>query len=1099
MFFNIKMSLAGLVLATTAMSAAHAQDFNIPGDSLSSALNEFTTQSGITLIASSAELRGLKTPGVKGNLSPEDALTKLLRGTGFIYSRDGAGVLVIVKQKSSSIDISPIQLAQAASPQRAAVETVTVTSSKLGGGDVQSIPISITALSQEQLTASQTNGGPDLIKQVPNMTFTKTNFAGYSIQLRGIGTQAISVTTDPAVAVAFNDQPFIRNHFFEQEFFDVAQVQVLRGPQGTLYGRNATAGVVNITSAKPTDQFEAMASAELGNYKQRRFEGMLNLPIVDDRLALRLAGEWTKRDGYTFNRPTNENVDGRNLWSGRATLGVKPTPNLNVNLVWEHFSEDDNRLRSAKQLCTTDPTPESVGGVATQSIQSGWQVFNGLHPYLSQGCKMGSLYGDEAFGVPDPYSLPYFAVVDYQLGNLPYTRNRQSTNLREIDSELTPKYKAKNDTVQLNMVYKLTPQLTFTSDTGYNNDSLYSTQDYNRFASNSGVFRFPSSAQGGTANGILRFNPASGNIDTLCDPQLGCSDKLLAMDLTQQQSWQANQEFRLSSSFSGPFNFSVGGNFMHYETMENYYVFINSMTLFAWQFSGDGRPHPQWVDGVSSNAECLGRYGGFEYKNPYGTGGQPTVNSCVYIDPNPISSLEGNGHNYFRSQNPYVLNSYAAFGEAYYDVSPDLKFTGGLRWTKDQKHFANIPSQLLNNGAGYPSLPPVDQQWDAITGRAAINWTPKLSFTDQTLVFGSYAHGYKAGGANPPGPVLPAFATGDKNPVHPLTFEPEYIDAFELGTKNTLFDGSLTLNSSVFYYNYKGYQISEIVDRTAINLNFDAKVKGAEIEATWEPLPGLRFNASGGYQEARANKGESAIDLMDRTAGNPDWMIVRPFPTQASNCILPTSVVIALLEQGNFSRPTFTNYAQGNSVLSCSHAYTDLTDPVTQLPYRAPTPGNPLIGAGSTGKSGGPTTIPAGYQGFNPLDAPNGGAGFSKDLSRHTLPNAPPFTLSAGAQYSMPITDNWAGTLRTDFYWQDDSWARIFNDNPYDRIRSYTNLNLTMILTNQDGWQVMGYIKNVLDTTAITGAFLNSDDSNLTTNIFLTDPRLIGLRVTKNW
>ena len=64
------------------------------------------------------------------------------------------------------------------------------------------------------------------------MTFTKTNFSGYNIQIRGIGTQAISVTTDPAVAVAFNDIPFIRNHFFEQEFYDVSSAQVLRGPQG---------------------------------------------------------------------------------------------------------------------------------------------------------------------------------------------------------------------------------------------------------------------------------------------------------------------------------------------------------------------------------------------------------------------------------------------------------------------------------------------------------------------------------------------------------------------------------------------------------------------------------------------------------------------------------------------------------------------------------------------------------------------------------------------------------------------------------------------------------------------------------------------------
>src|SRR6185437_7219507 len=114
-----------------------------------------------------------------------------------IHREEGA-IAIIRQQQSAEPEITPIQMAQAA-PARAAVETVTVTSSKLGGADVQSIPIAITALSQEQLTATQTAGDPDLVKQVPNLTFTKTNFSGYSINIRGIGTQAISVTTDPAV------------------------------------------------------------------------------------------------------------------------------------------------------------------------------------------------------------------------------------------------------------------------------------------------------------------------------------------------------------------------------------------------------------------------------------------------------------------------------------------------------------------------------------------------------------------------------------------------------------------------------------------------------------------------------------------------------------------------------------------------------------------------------------------------------------------------------------------------------------------------------------------------------------------------------------
>ena len=328
-------------------------------------------------------------------------------------------------------------------------------------------------------------------------------------------------------------------------------------------------------------------------------------------------------------------------------------------------------------------------------------------------------------------------------------------------------------------------------------------------------------------------------------------------------------------------------------------MFINTLTLLPVQessdFYADLRP---WIPGVTDDHQCLqAQYGGFRYPDIQ----QQSVGAigrCVYIDPNPIGSLNNEGHNYFLSQNPYTLNSYAAFGEAYYNIANDLKLTAGLRWTDDRKHFIDIPSELDVNGYGYPSTGVVNQQWGQWTGRFAANWTPKLDFTDQTLIYASYAHGYKAGGANPPGAVLLVFnsVSDVTNPVHPPTFKPEFIDAFELGSKNTLLDGALTLNGDIFYYNYEQYQISEIVDRSAINLNFDAHVKGAEIESAWEPVPGLRFNFAGGWEDTALAKGSQAVDLMDRTAGNPDWIVVKPFPTQASNCILPVYVVLAYLE-----------------------------------------------------------------------------------------------------------------------------------------------------------------------------------------------------------
>ncbi|HUJ04258.1 MAG TPA: TonB-dependent receptor, partial [Rhizomicrobium sp.] len=274
-------ALAGASLVVLA-GGAWAAEFNIPGGDLKNALDAYSVQTGVSLIVSGDVVRGVRTRGAQGELTADAALSRILAGTGLVMHRHPSGAIAVVHEAPQPSAPRNIEIADAAPAHAAAsVETVVVTSSKIKG-DIQTVPIAITALSQEQLTSRQIAGGPDLVKEVPNLTFTKTNFSGYSITIRGIGTQAISVTTDPAVAVAFNDTPFIRNHFFEQEFFDVGQVEVLRGPQGTLYGRNATAGVVNVVSAKPTDQFEAMLSADWGNYSNRRYEGMINLPIVGD-------------------------------------------------------------------------------------------------------------------------------------------------------------------------------------------------------------------------------------------------------------------------------------------------------------------------------------------------------------------------------------------------------------------------------------------------------------------------------------------------------------------------------------------------------------------------------------------------------------------------------------------------------------------------------------------------------------------------------------------------------------------------------------------------------------------------------------------------
>jgi outer membrane receptor protein involved in Fe transport len=1085
-----------LLLATNA--SAEETKFNIAAQPLVDGLNEFAKQSGRPVMFTPDVADAKVTHGVADVSDPEKALNLVLADTGLTWRRSGDTYLIVRASDPQSGS------AAGDGADAGTVQALIVTAQKREE-NIQDVPIAMSAFSQEDLTRSQVAGGPDLMTQVPNFTFTKTNFTGYSIQIRGIGTQAISATTDPAVAVAFNNTPFTRNRFFEQEFYDLERVEVLRGPQGTLYGRNATAGVVNIISAKPSFHYQARLSADVSNYNSSRFEGMINLPLVDNKVALRIAGAWTKRDGYDTNQITGNRIDGRDLWSTRVSLRFAPTDKINANLIWEHFQEDDDRLRSGKQLCHRDVVTH-VGDVPVdfyQVVPDYGQLGGGIarvQTLFSQGCNPASLYSPDSFQVPNGLAVPYYSQL---LGfrQDAYASATQSRDLRVIESTVDPKYRAKNDTVELQVGVDLSDSLTLTSETAWASDFIFSTQDFNRFNTAPGAW-------GQYDPNVLfysqTFKPLPNGNAEFCDPQIGCADRLVAMDLSTAKSHHFSQEFRLASDFDGRFNFSLGANFLRYDTEDKYYVFINSLTISAANSSFNlGTPEP-YTSGVTDNRGCLQAGPRLpDFNRIY------DIFNCTYIDPNPVENLNDLGHNYFLSKNPYKLISYAVFGEAYYNLTEALKVTAGLRWTVDKKEAPRIPSWVLGPDAlGYAVTEVVDQEWREPTGRLAVDWKPDLSFTDQTLLYASYAHGYKAGGANPPtyGIVMYCSTCGNNLAVqdrfsqisstHPKTFDPEFVNAFEVGAKNTLLDGRMTLNLAGFYYDYTGYQISQIVDRSAVNSNFDATVWGLEVEADWRPLENLRLGFKGGYENTKVADGEHAIDTMDRTAGHPGWTIVRPFPTFPSSCILPTALYLPPGGSIFGTQLWGLGSPNGGGNGGCELAYVLGLDPGTERPY-GDWNGTAADASGAMFFWSDPTQ----YPGFDPNQPDiNNGEGFFKDLSGNELPNAPHFTATITADYTLPLPSDWLMTLHTDLYYQSEAWTRIFNTPGYDKLKAYNNVNLAAIFTNEDaGWKIMAYIKNVMDRTNITGAFLNSDDTGLTTNVFLNEPRLYGLRVTKEW
>lgn len=951
--------------------------------------------------------------------------------------------------------------------------TITVTAQKKVE-NIQKVPIAITAFGGEDLNDRKIETGGDLVTATPNVSFTKTNFASYNFQIRGIGTQALSVTTDPAVAVSFNSTPMIRNRLFEQEYFDVDRVEVLRGPQGTLYGRNATAGVVNMIPNLPNfDGFESWIKGELGNYDSRRFSGMINVPI-SEQLAFRAAGAWTDRSGYDYNEVTRKDVNGRDLWSGRLSLAWKPSERVNANIVWEHFDEDDDRSRTGKQLCHRDPGPESVDGMTPS-------VFD--RNYFSQACRDGSLYDDDAFGVPNGGSLPQVLALGVVPGVVGGTRDgqvvyaitpgvdpfaglRQSRDLRRIATTFDPIFKAKNDVVQINLDFDVSDTLKFISQSLYTRDRYYSSQDYNRFQSNP-VFN---------ATDDLGINDQDGNFvpvynqlpnGVFCDPQLGCSDRLLSADLSQSYSTQWSQEFRLQSSYDGPFNFSLGGNYLHYKVDESYYVFSNAFTLIAnnfFSFRNDLSTPPDLCP-PGQTAPPEGRLAG-----------------CVYVDPNPLSRINGDGHNYFRSRNVAETKSAAVFGEGYWQLSDTLKLTTGLRYTDDRKITTPYPSQLLLTpgvqggglvNSGYPSLPDIHQKWGEWTGRVVLDWTPQLSFTDSTLFYASASRGYKAGGTNSPGigadPRYLEFTQRDPQ------FKPEYVNALEFGTKNVMAGGKFVFNATLFYNDYKDYQISQIQDRATLNENYDAKTWGAELEMIWKPTTAFQLSGNVGLLGTRLDSGQHSIDVMNRTQGNPDWVVVRPWIQQASNCIAPRALVSRLLQEA------YANWGFMN-VANILNSFCTTNYPLAPGGF---TPG------GSWGDAFGFFYDPR-------TDAPNGGQGFAANVGGHSLPNAPHITVSLSPQYTF-FTSHGDWIVRADMYYQGQSWARIYQDK-IDRLHDWGNVNLSLTYQRlEDDLTVQFYVKNALNSDAITGTFTNSDDSGLTSNVFIQDPRFYGISIRKGF
>ena len=208
------------------------------------------------------------------------------------------------------------------------LEPIVVTAEKREA-DIQKVPVSVSAITAQKLEDTGAVSLRDITDRVPNLHIVNWGMRGNTyVYVRGLG----SINTQPAVGFYVDDVVYMDTHAFDTPLFDIERIEVLRGPQGTLYGRNTLGGAINIITKKPDNTTHAGIEQTVGNYKTSDSMVYLRTPIVEDKLFLGVSGRFEHRDGYTKNDYLNKDVDYREDWSGRGVL--RWTPNEKLDVTW---------------------------------------------------------------------------------------------------------------------------------------------------------------------------------------------------------------------------------------------------------------------------------------------------------------------------------------------------------------------------------------------------------------------------------------------------------------------------------------------------------------------------------------------------------------------------------------------------------------------------------------------------------------------------------------------------------------------------------------------------------------------------------------------
>ncbi len=275
------------------MADERPREFDIPSQALDVALLIFSIQADLDVVGMTTALRPLVSPELHGSYTHIQALEILLADSGLEYRFSGPQQIAIFVPEV----VTPEIVEQ---PESIPFLEEVIVRATRRPTNLQDTPISVTAFSQAQLDRNLVKDLRDITDIVPGLELTNSGSqSAVLVQLRGVGSTNITEIADGPVAIHVDGVYSPRSQGAAALLYDVEHVEVLRGPQGTLFGRNSSAGSINIYNNMPQlDAFSAALNANLGDFDHRSIRGSVNLPF-DDQFALRIAGALDRHDGYT--------------------------------------------------------------------------------------------------------------------------------------------------------------------------------------------------------------------------------------------------------------------------------------------------------------------------------------------------------------------------------------------------------------------------------------------------------------------------------------------------------------------------------------------------------------------------------------------------------------------------------------------------------------------------------------------------------------------------------------------------------------------------------------------------------------------------------